>query len=443
MQNYNRHNGDATSLRRCANGYNGNTLDFSDVESFFPAAANVPKSVDLREWGIVATSIDQGTCGSCYAFSTRYVMTASVVHDLPYYRQVYTVLNNTTTSLNTRMSVQMILNDSNGANQYCGGGNFQYAAGDIAVTRVPSMDFESAIPYSAMMESDDSASQPTPDRIAEAKTLEFEETPLIPMHYFNGGSCPNGVFTYDPIHGNVFLDADRENIKRMLAAGMPLSGKMLIGGSTTDADNTAFNMYSGGIAAGDCSAANTSNHQVTLVGYGHYQQKPVWLFQNSWGTSWGMFGYFMVEMGANTLCTESEVFGVVPRYRGFDKVNEPLDVAFNETQLYIDWKNVTYLNKFNSTVRRGMNGMDLYGDDGLPYFVSTELPTYKWVLVALLGLAGAIFLMFAVKCLCCPQMKKLTKPIYVKFTEEEAGGMDWSKAVGYEADAAPREDMFV
>ena len=93
---------------------------------------------------------------------------------------------------------------------------------------------------------------------------------------------------------------------------------MLVGGSNTAADNTAFNMYTKGIAPGSCTTPGQSNHQVTMVGYGHYQGTPVWLMLNSWGTSWGVFGFFMVAQGANSFCIEADVNGIIPRYRGFD-----------------------------------------------------------------------------------------------------------------------------
>lgn len=63
-----------------------------------------------------------------------------------------------------------------------------------------------------------------------------------------------------------------------------LSGRMNLG-SNEDYTND-FYSYKEGIAAGDCKQF-VSNHQVTLAGYGTYAGKPVWLFLNSWGSSWG------------------------------------------------------------------------------------------------------------------------------------------------------------
>lgn len=77
-----------------------------------------------------------------------------------------------------------------------------------------------------------------------------------------------------------------DEIKRFLALGIPMSGHMNSGGASSDGDNTAFQLYRSGIAKGDCPTYG-SNHQITLVGYGHYKGTPVWLWMNSWGSSWG------------------------------------------------------------------------------------------------------------------------------------------------------------
>jgi hypothetical protein len=118
-----------------------------------PATLTKPiHSVDLREWGIAGHAIDQGTCGACYQFVARYMLTSLFVHDMPYYNKTY---NTSTVGLNTGntlLSVQLLLNDSYGSstNQFCAGGNSFITLTDVANMHVPSLDFDSAVPYAFM-----------------------------------------------------------------------------------------------------------------------------------------------------------------------------------------------------------------------------------------------------------------------------------------------------
>lgn len=66
----------------------------------------------------------------------------------------------------------------------------------------------------------------------------------------------------------------------------------------------ALQFYSDGIiTASECPTnSEVPNHCITLVGYGTDMpnKMPYWIIRNSWGTKWGVNGYFRMQRGKNT-----------------------------------------------------------------------------------------------------------------------------------------------
>ena len=56
---------------------------------------------------------------------------------------------------------------------------------------------------------------------------------------------------------------------------------------------------------------NDVNHAIVIVGYGTttatstVPATPYWIVRNSWGTGWGLSGYFMIKRGVNMCNIES------------------------------------------------------------------------------------------------------------------------------------------
>lgn len=69
-----------------------------------------------------------------------------------------------------------------------------------------------------------------------------------------------------------------------------------------DASSFSFQLYSSGIYEDDTCSSWKSNLSVCVVGYGKEEKTPYWILRNSWGSSWGEFGYMRFLRNANSMC---------------------------------------------------------------------------------------------------------------------------------------------
>uniref|UniRef100_A0A8C9Y9F0 Cathepsin H n=1 Tax=Sander lucioperca TaxID=283035 RepID=A0A8C9Y9F0_SANLU len=62
-----------------------------------------------------------------------------------------------------------------------------------------------------------------------------------------------------------------------------------------------FMLYSQGVyTSTEChKTTDKVNHAVLAVGYGQDSGTPYWIVKNSWGSGWGIGGYFLIERGKN------------------------------------------------------------------------------------------------------------------------------------------------
>ncbi|CAG5012073.1 unnamed protein product [Parnassius apollo] len=61
----------------------------------------------------------------------------------------------------------------------------------------------------------------------------------------------------------------------------------------------SLKLYSGGIFYDETCDPTDLNHEVTLVGYGEKDGETYWIVKNSWGTNWGIDGYFHITVRDN------------------------------------------------------------------------------------------------------------------------------------------------
>jgi len=66
------------------------------------------------------------------------------------------------------------------------------------------------------------------------------------------------------------------------------------------ANQLAFQSYSGGVLTGKCG--QRLDHGVLAVGYGTLNGVDYWKVKNSWGPTWGEAGYILIERSSADLC---------------------------------------------------------------------------------------------------------------------------------------------
>ena len=218
------------------NKYNIKRL--SDVKTDFLHTERMLGKVDDFDWttkGAVTGVKDQKQCGSCWAFST----TGSL-------EGVYYLKNGNLESFSEQMLVDCDTNDYG-----CGGGlmnnAFQWIQDNGGIEK------ESDYPYTAK------------DGTCREKTGEIVK-----------GTAPTSW---------VNVEASNEALLSAIQQ-QPVSVAI-------EADQTSFQFYSSGVLTGKCGT--NLDHGVLAVGYGTLDGIDYYKIKNSWGESWGMDGYILLE----------------------------------------------------------------------------------------------------------------------------------------------------
>ena len=204
----------------------------------------LPDNFDWRLKGAVTHVKNQGSCGSCWAFSA--VGCVEGAHFV-------------NTSKLVALSEQELL-DCELTSMGCNGGWAQVA---LEWAKKGVMN-ETAYPYKAVK-----------------GTCAFDESKVVAKVTNIYGIMPN------------MPSKMQENI----VAHGPISISL---------DATKFHAYLGGIMNGtDCSKI-TANHAVLLVGWGVEASTGTkyWIIKNSWGPTWGENGYIRIVRGSNACNVE-------------------------------------------------------------------------------------------------------------------------------------------
>lgn len=203
-------------------------------------------NVDWRQKGAVTDVKNQGQCGSCWSFSA----TGSLEG------QHFLKANDLVS-----LSEQNLMDCSTSyGNHGCKGGLMDNAFKYIIANN--GIDTEESYPYQAHDER---------------------------CRYVAGNSGATMSSYKDVEHGDV--DALTEAIGSI----GPISIAM-------DASRQTFHLYRQGVYSDRLCSSTKLDHGVLAVGYGTYEGTPYFLVKNSWGTSWGNEGYFMIKRDDTNMC---------------------------------------------------------------------------------------------------------------------------------------------
>lgn len=224
-----------------------NSPYLKDIKTQKRVSNDVPDSFDWRDKKDVVGEIkEQGSCGSCWAFSTITVQ-------------------------ESRWSIEK-------------GKKYRLSEQELIDCATTCYGCYGGIPTNAI------------DYVIKNQNGHFDQDYLYPNRY------QREVCKYDPSHdvslvtGYVKVKSGDENdLKEKLATLGPVS--ILL-----DSSPWSFVYYTSGIYNDAKCSKTFFDHAVAFVGYGSENGTDYWILRNSWGTKWGENGYMRIQRNADNVC---------------------------------------------------------------------------------------------------------------------------------------------
>lgn len=209
--------------------------------------APVPDKVDWREYGWVTKVKNQGSCGSCWAFSSVGALEGQLAK---------------TTGKLVDLSPQNLVDCSSTSkygNKGCDGG-FMHKAFQYVIDN-QGIDSDASYPYKGVQQQ-----------------CRYRSS-------YRAANCS---------HYKMLPQGDEVALKQAVATVGPIAVAI-------DAQQPSFTFYHSGVYD-EPNCSQRINHAVLAVGYGTLNGKDYWLVKNSWGEEWGKQGYVLMSRNKRNQC---------------------------------------------------------------------------------------------------------------------------------------------
>ena len=239
---------DRDEFRRTRLGFKMNVYPRKCVGYCHNSTDPIPDAIDWRASGAVTNVKNQGSCGSCWAFSA--IGTIEGQHALR-------------TGNLTSLSEQNLVDCVSSSKYNCYGceGGWPDKAMDYVINN-RGLDTETSYPYEGVDES----------CVYNKNTSGANISHVVQIDYGNMMELYNAIGTIGPI--SVAIDAEDD-----------------------------FQFYKAGIFRSTTCSKTQLNHAVLAIGYGVTRKNEKFIMiKNSWGTDWGMDGYIYFSGDIDNMC---------------------------------------------------------------------------------------------------------------------------------------------
>lgn len=219
-------------------GFNNEESSKPVKRTFYPTPRQgLPTSFDSRQKGWIGPVKNQGTCGSCWTFSSMSCIEAGLAV------KGYSGYD---------LSEQLLVDCGKSGEDGCQGGRMEYAFAYLAENGGAMQEYQ--YPYTGAF-----------------GRCQYPEV-------------SNGI----QVTGPVYPTADKNSVKAAL---------MTHGSLAIAVDANPWRFYGGGIYHGDQNQG--ANHAINLVGWGVENGQEYWIVRNSWGEDFGENGYIRISTSAD------------------------------------------------------------------------------------------------------------------------------------------------